>query len=69
MQFLERFENTLGIIVAALILGFVAWILFNKWEKMQKDSSEAEVSGGSSLHLLRTACFMAVRILCHTSAV
>ena len=30
---------------------------------------EAAVSCGSSLHLLRAACFMAVFILCHTSAV
>ena len=45
MQFLQKFESTIGIIVAAMFLGIIAWILFNKWEKMQKEKTEKETGG------------------------
>jgi hypothetical protein len=33
----SRFANMIGLIMAAVLLGIIAFVLFNKWEKMEKD--------------------------------
>lgn len=41
---LSRFSNMIGLILAALVLGFIAWILFKKYENMNKSSKDTESS-------------------------
>ncbi len=42
LALMSRFSNMLGLIFAAILLGVIAFALFNKWAKLDKDKNDAQ---------------------------
>jgi len=42
LALISRFSNMFGLIMAAIVIGLIAFMLFNKWAKLDKDKNDAQ---------------------------
>lgn len=47
LALLGRFANMIGLIMAAILLGIIAFVLYNKWEKMEKEKQEQQAAAAA----------------------
>ena len=48
VDFLSRFSNMIGLIMATILLGIIAFVLFNKWADVMRETSEAEAAAAAA---------------------